>query len=73
MPVIPGARRRKARVPFGRGKTQTFIAGLRCDRWRLDQTCRLIHAVQPAALIVNHHHHAPCLGEGYQIFARDLR
>ncbi len=26
-----GGRRRKARVPFGHRKMQTFIAGLRCD------------------------------------------
>ncbi len=43
------------------------------DRWRLDRTCRPIHALQPAALIVNSHHRAPCLGERCQIFARDMR
>ncbi len=42
------------------------------DRWRLDRTYRLIHALQPAALIVNNHHRAPFLGEDYQTFERDL-
>ena len=42
------------------------------DRWRLDRTYRLIHALQPAALIVNNHHHAPFPGEDYQTFERDL-
>ncbi len=42
------------------------------DRWRLDRTYRLIHQLQPAALIVNNHHHAPFPGEDYQTFERDL-
>ncbi|MBW6531348.1 alpha-L-fucosidase [Sphingomonas sp. RRHST34] len=42
------------------------------DRWRLDRTYALIHSLQPAALIVNNHHHAPFPGEDYQTFERDL-
>ncbi|WP_394647352.1 alpha-L-fucosidase [uncultured Sphingomonas sp.] len=42
------------------------------DRWRLERTYRLIHALQPAALIVNNHHQAPFPGEDYQTFERDL-
>lgn len=42
------------------------------DRWRLERTYRLIHELQPAALIVNNHHQAPFPGEDYQTFERDL-
>ncbi|WP_277980655.1 alpha-L-fucosidase [Sphingomonas phyllosphaerae] len=42
------------------------------DRWRLDRTYALIHSLQPGALIVNNHHHAPFPGEDYQTFERDL-
>ncbi|GAA4217366.1 alpha-L-fucosidase [Sphingomonas endophytica] len=42
------------------------------DRWRLERTYRLIHQLQPGALIVNNHHHAPFAGEDYQTFERDL-
>lgn len=42
------------------------------DRWRLAQTYRLIHSLQPATLIVNNHHLAPVPGEDYQTFERDL-
>lgn len=42
------------------------------DRWRLERTYRLIHQLQPAALIVNNHHQAPFNGEDYQTFERDL-
>ncbi|MCC2976924.1 alpha-L-fucosidase [Sphingomonas sp. PL-96] len=42
------------------------------DRWRLERTYRLIHQLQPAALIVNNHHQTPFPGEDYQTFERDL-
>lgn len=42
------------------------------NRWRLERTYRLIHQLQPAALIVNNHHQAPFNGEDYQTFERDL-
>jgi alpha-L-fucosidase len=42
------------------------------DRWRLGETYRLIHSLQPAALIGNNHHQAPFAGEDFQMFERDL-
>lgn len=42
------------------------------DRWDLAGTYALIHRLQPAALIVNNHHHRPLPGEDYQTFERDL-
>ncbi|MDG3442803.1 alpha-L-fucosidase [Nitrospirillum amazonense] len=42
------------------------------DRWRLDETYRLIHSLQPAALIGNNHHQTPFPGEDFQMFERDL-
>jgi len=40
--------------------------------WRLDRTYRLIHRLQPQALIGNNHHQPPFPGEDFQIFERDL-
>jgi len=40
--------------------------------WRLDKTYRLIHKLQPAALIGNNHHQAPKPGEDFQMFEKDL-
>lgn len=42
------------------------------NRWKLEETYRLIHELQPAALIANNHHQAPFPGEDYQAFERDL-
>ena len=42
------------------------------NRWRLGETYRLIHSLQPAALIGNNHHQAPFAGEDFQMFERDL-
>jgi len=42
------------------------------DRWRLGETYRLIHSLQPAALIGNNHHQTPFPGEDFQMFERDL-
>lgn len=42
------------------------------DRWSLAETYRMIHELQPAALIANNHHKAPFPGEDYQAFERDL-
>lgn len=42
------------------------------ERWKLERTYRLIHRLQPTALIVNNHHLAPIPGEDYQTFERDL-
>ena len=42
------------------------------DRWKLERTYRMIHSLQPAALIANNHHQAPFPGEDYQAFERDL-
>ncbi|HLZ97155.1 MAG TPA: alpha-L-fucosidase [Steroidobacteraceae bacterium] len=42
------------------------------DRWRLAETYRLIHSLQPAALIGNNHHQLPFPGEDFQMFERDL-
>lgn len=40
--------------------------------WRLDETYRLIHKLQPAALIGSNHHRAPKPGEDFQMFEKDL-
>jgi alpha-L-fucosidase len=40
--------------------------------WRLDETYRLIHQLQPAALIGSNHHKAPFPGEDFQMFEKDL-
>jgi alpha-L-fucosidase len=40
--------------------------------WDLAGTYRLIHELQPAALVANNHHVAPFAGEDFQIFEQDL-
>lgn len=40
--------------------------------WRLEGTYRMIHELQPAALIIPNHHQAPLLGEDVQTFEKDL-
>lgn len=40
--------------------------------WHLDEIYALIHKLQPGALIVNNHHHAPRPGEDVQEFEKDL-
>jgi alpha-L-fucosidase len=40
--------------------------------WRLAETYRLIHTLQPAALIIPNHHQAPLPGEDVQTFEKDL-
>lgn len=40
--------------------------------WHLDEIYQLIHKLQPAALIINNHHHAPHAGEDVQEFEKDL-
>ena len=40
--------------------------------WRLERTYRLIHDLQPAALIGSNHHKAPHPGEDFQMFEKDL-
>jgi alpha-L-fucosidase len=40
--------------------------------WHLDRTYRLIHSMQPAALIGNNHHRLPFPGEDFQMFEKDL-
>jgi alpha-L-fucosidase len=40
--------------------------------WGLDATYRLIHELQPHALVGNNHHVAPLPGEDFQIFEQDL-
>lgn len=40
--------------------------------WHLDEIYSLIHRLQPAALIINNHHHTPRPGEDVQEFERDL-
>jgi len=40
--------------------------------WRLERTYRLIHQLQPQALIGSNHHHAPYPGEDFQMFEKDL-
>jgi alpha-L-fucosidase len=40
--------------------------------WHLERTYRLIHTLQPAALIGNNHHRLPFPGEDFQMFEKDL-
>jgi len=40
--------------------------------WRLEETYKLIHSLQPAALISNNHHQAVIPGEDFQAFEKDL-
>lgn len=42
------------------------------NKWRLQQTYEMIHALQPQALIINNHHMKPFPGEDVQPFERDL-
>lgn len=40
--------------------------------WGQDELYRMIHELQPKALIGNNHHHAPFPGEDFQMFEQDL-
>lgn len=40
--------------------------------WQLDRTYRMIHQLQPTALIIPNHHLAPLPGEDVQTFEKDL-
>jgi len=40
--------------------------------WRLDETYKLIHDLQPAALVGSNHHRRPNPGEDFQMFEKDL-
>jgi alpha-L-fucosidase len=40
--------------------------------WGLESTYRLIHELQPGALVGNNHHTAPFPGEDFQVFEQDL-
>ncbi|MHB9028904.1 MAG: alpha-L-fucosidase [Candidatus Latescibacterota bacterium] len=40
--------------------------------WRLGQTFKLIHQLQPQAMIGNNHHRAPYPGEDFQMFEKGL-
>ena len=40
--------------------------------WRLGTTYKLIHDLQPAALVGSNHHRAPFAGEDYQMFEKGL-
>lgn len=40
--------------------------------WRLDKTYKLIHDLQPSALIGSNHHVTPYEGEDFQMFEKDL-
>lgn len=40
--------------------------------WRLGKTFRLIHELQPQAMIGNNHHRAPFPGEDFQMFEKGL-
>src|SRR6185295_14412496 len=40
--------------------------------WRLDRTYKLIHELQPAALVGANHHRRPFPGEDFQMFEKDL-
>lgn len=41
-------------------------------RWRLDETYKLIHKLQPATMIGSNHHQEPKPGEDFQMFEKDL-
>jgi len=40
--------------------------------WRLEKTYKLIHQLQPAAMVGSNHHRAPYEGEDFQMFEKDL-
>jgi alpha-L-fucosidase len=40
--------------------------------WQLEKTYRLIHDLQPQALVGNNHHQPPFTGEDFQMFEKDL-
>jgi alpha-L-fucosidase len=40
--------------------------------WDLQRTYRMIHELQPGALVGNNHHVAPMAGEDFQMFEQDL-
>ena len=40
--------------------------------WRLERTYRMLHELQPAALVGSNHHTAPLPGEDFQMFEQDL-
>ncbi len=40
--------------------------------WRIDKTYKLIHDLQPAALVGSNHHKIPFPGEDFQMFEKDL-
>ncbi|HZF37817.1 MAG TPA: alpha-L-fucosidase [Blastocatellia bacterium] len=40
--------------------------------WRFEQTYKLIHSLQPAALVGSNHHLKPYPGEDFQMFEKDL-
>ncbi|MFB3903920.1 MAG: alpha-L-fucosidase [Acidobacteriota bacterium] len=40
--------------------------------WKLERTYKLIHDLQPQALVGNNHHQAPFPGEDFQMFEKDL-
>ncbi len=40
--------------------------------WRLEKTYKLIHDLQPAALVGSNHHRPPYAGEDFQMFEKDL-
>jgi alpha-L-fucosidase len=40
--------------------------------WKLDRTYRLIHSLQPQAMVGNNRHRAPDPGEDFQMFEKDL-
>jgi alpha-L-fucosidase len=40
--------------------------------WRLEKTYRLIHELQPGALLGSNHHRVPYEGEDFQMFEKDL-
>jgi alpha-L-fucosidase len=40
--------------------------------WDLDGTYRIIHELQPGALVGNNHHCAPLAGEDFQVFKHDF-
>jgi alpha-L-fucosidase len=40
--------------------------------WRLEKTYRLIHQLQPAAMVGSNHHMPPYAGEDFQMFEKDL-